>query len=337
MLKNQITVRDYFELMQHLLLDIEETRREGVQIDLRISRMSIRDGKVQRELLQQDGISEMVEVRDFLKLVTFECIFELNEDCSAVTKFLQMMDSVAEINFFGVMTRFCETQLGTAEQEAPNAYRAQTGRTAAAQQMPQPVPQSYQGNFNAGVAPQAYQGNANVGMAPQSYQGGNDGETGVLSDDFWLRFENQNAPSAPSPSPAGMGNVGRYEPAGAGGETGVLDPNFWQKISQGNQGAGAQRPVNGRLVHAKTGNVFVINKENFWIGSKGDVDLKIEKETVSRRHAQILVRQNHYFISDNDSTNKTYVDGKEITPKASVELFNGMRVKFANEEYIFQL
>ena len=31
------------------------------------------------------------------------------------------------------------------------------------------------------------------------------------------------------------------------------------------------------------------------------------------------------------------VDGKEITPKASVELFNGMHVKFANEEYIFQL
>ncbi|MBO5986320.1 MAG: FHA domain-containing protein [Lachnospiraceae bacterium] len=125
---------------------------------------------------------------------------------------------------------------------------------------------------------------------------------------------------------------------GTGGETGVLDPNFWQQLQGGAaQGAqGVQRCHSGRLVHAKTGNVTVINKENFWIG-KGDVDLKIDKDTVSRKHAQILVRQNHYFITDNGSTNKTYLEGKELPPNASVELYNGMHVKFANEEYIFQL
>ena len=185
-------------------------------------------------------------------------------------------------------------------------------------------------------------------------QGGNDGETGVLGDDFWKRLENQNQNLNQNQyeSPAGYQNqyaspvesagYGRYEAASANGETGVLDPDFWKKLSQGTSGAGVsgagvQRQATGRLVHAKTGNVVVINKENFWIGSRGDVDLQIDKDTVSRRHAQILVRQNHYFISDNDSTNKTFVEGKEIPPKASIELYDGMHVKFANEEYIFQL
>lgn len=326
-IKNQITVQDYFDLMRQILMDLEETRRSGTQVVLDRSRMSIKDGKLWREIEQTDGICEVAEIRNFLKEITFDSIFQLNENCSSVTKFLQMMDSVSELNFFGMMIQFCEVQLGLADPMPNGNGRSQTGRT----------------------------------IQPQMFQGGDNGETGVLSDDFWNKLERQNqgGSQAGYQSQGGnqMGYQGQggsqmsyqgqggytgydggmgYEAGGSNGETGVLDPGFWQHLSQGTPNPGPQRPSVGRLVHAKTGNVTVINKENFWIG-KGEVDLKIEKDTVSRKHAQILVRQNHYFISDNGSTNKTYVEGKEISPNASVELYNGMHVKFANEEYIFQI
>ncbi|MBR3469892.1 MAG: FHA domain-containing protein [Lachnospiraceae bacterium] len=341
---NQITVQDYFDLMLQLLEDLEETRNEGVQIVLATSRMRVRDGKLQREVDPDAQVREMADIKEFVRNMTFDCVFHPDENCAAVTKFLQTIDSVSEINFFNVMIQFCKEQLGLVTPMRSPSGRLVSGRTA-----PAPAP------------------------APAPYQGSNDGETGVLSDDFWQKFGQQTQAQPQTQyqqqpqyqqtqyqqtqyqqqyqqpensygngyanSYGNQGGYSGYEAmGGTGGETGVLDPNFWQQIQGGaSQGAqGAQRRNSGRLVHAKTGNVTVINKENFWIG-KGDVDLKIDKDTVSRKHAQILVRQNHYFITDNGSTNKTYLEGKELPPNASVELYNGMHVKFANEEYIFQL
>ena len=372
-IKNQITVQDYFDLMHQLLIDLDATRQDGWQIILDKSRMSIKDGRLARELDEVNGPCEMSVVKDFLKNLTFDCIFQLNENCAAVTKFLQMTDSVSEVNFIRVMIQFCESQLGIAEtQGARGAYTGNPVQQAQPQvaQQPQMVPQPQMASQpqmapQPQVAPQI-QMPPQPQMPPQGWQGGNDGETGVLSEDFWDML-NQQSQYAGQPArqnqyagqpaqqnqyagqpmqqgrysnqPGGQGSYAGYEPAGSNGETGVLDPNFWQQIQGAaapNAGAAMQRRASGRLVNAKTGVVTVINKDNFWIG-KGDVDLKIEKDTVSRKHAQILTRQNHYFISDNGSTNKTYVEGKEIAPNASVELYNGMHVKFANEEYVFQL
>lgn len=285
-IRNQISVEDYFDIMYQILLSIEDSRREDVQVVLEASKMSVKDGKLQFDVERLDGVYELTEIKNFIKGITFDCIFEKNEDCTTVTKFLQMTDSVSEVNFFQVMIRYCETQLGIMDAQ----QGVQENRAAAA---------NYSGRL---------------------VQAGNEGETGVLDNDFWKRLENSNQPKISS----------------ANGETGVLDPDFWRKLSQNQPGGAAHGSPTGRLVHARTGNVAVINKENFWIG-KGDVDLKIDKDIVSRKHAQIIVRQNHYFIFDNDSTNKTYVDGKEIPPKASVELYDGTHVKFANEEYVFQI
>lgn len=59
--------------------------------------------------------------------------------------------------------------------------------------------------------------------------------------------------------------------------------------------------------------------------------------TVSRKHAEIIKRGRHYFICDKGSTNKTYVEGKEIRPEEFVEIHNGTRIKISNEEFTFHL
>lgn len=125
------------------------------------------------------------------------------------------------------------------------------------------------------------------------------------------------------------------------GETGVLDPSFWENALKSTPStrlgnSTEQNKVYGRLINVKTGQQTIINRDNFWVGKEG-VDLQIEKDVISRRHAVIICKDNHFFVSDNDSTNKTYVDNKEIPAKATVEIFNGTRLKFANEEYVFEL
>ncbi len=153
-------------------------------------------------------------------------------------------------------------------------------------------------------------------------------ETGVLDISFW---QNLNSPNQAAYQEEVFGN----------GKTCVLDPAFWETALKSTPSTRLEREpvqnrVYGRLVHVKTGQQTMIHRDYFWIGKEG-VDLQIEKDVISRRHAVIVCQANHFFISDNDSTNKTYVDNKEIPPKATVEIFNGTRLKFANEEYIFQL
>lgn len=307
-LKNQISIEDYFGIVDQLTDSLEKMQREDMQIVLDISRMSIKDGKLQFSIEMDDAIYELTRIKEFIKSMTFQCVFGTDEQCAAVTKFLKLIDTVSEVNFYRVVRQFCAEQLNlqTIEHAKPIQHQ--------------------QANYNKQI---------------HYMQNSADGETGVLSNSFWENLENQY--NSQSVNDGRMGNASGFQNVRpsenlsdneANGETGVLDPSFWQQISQG--GSGRIHNNSGRLVHAKTGKVVVINKQNFWIG-KGEVDLKIDKETVSRKHAQIIVKQNHYFISDNDSTNKTFVEGKEIPPKASIELFDGMHIKFANEEYVFQM
>lgn len=126
----------------------------------------------------------------------------------------------------------------------------------------------------------------------------------------------------------------------SGDETGVLDPVYLQKALSSNVSAQLSRLPDIKtvqLVNTKSGSVSKINKEVFWIGKGADCDLRILDETVSRKHASIIVKNNHYFLCDNDSTNKTFVDNREIPAKASVEIFDGAKLKFSNIEFDFRI
>lgn len=171
-------------------------------------------------------------------------------------------------------------------------------------------------------------------LNPYPAQMPGDGETGVLDVSYWENLEKQYG------GQAGPSNQASYMGQANNGETGVLDPSFWDTAlnSTPSQRLGrvARTAPVPKLVHNASGRTVVINKASFWIG-KDDVDLLIDKDVISRKHAEIIVRGNSYFIIDNNSTNKTYVDGKAIPGKATVEIFNGTKVKFVDEEYTFYI
>ena len=56
---------------------------------------------------------------------------------------------------------------------------------------------------------------------------------------------------------------------------------------------------------------------------------------VSRMHAEIIHRNNSYFIVDNNSTNHTFINEQEIRSKREMKLQSKSRIKLADEEFIF--
>lgn len=194
--------------------------------------------------------------------------------------------------------------------------------------------------------------------------GSNQGETGVLDVSFWeqnsvlkdatkiqqnnsqrlrgqtgnsgqmARGYQQNSYAQPSYQQSG------YTPP-ATDETGVLDESFWeqemnsQRLSSQSK-VGAMVTKNIALVNEKSGEESRIRKNVYVIGKDSNVaDLVIRNKTVSRKHAEISIRGSRYYIRDNGSLNKTFVDGTEIPPETFVEIFNGTRIKISNEMFRF--
>lgn len=79
---------------------------------------------------------------------------------------------------------------------------------------------------------------------------------------------------------------------------------------------------------------FCITGEHFLIGKKKDeVDGYIGRETISRIHGCLSVRQERLFLSDANSTNGTFVNEQTIEPGKEVEIFAGDRILFADVGY----
>lgn len=91
------------------------------------------------------------------------------------------------------------------------------------------------------------------------------------------------------------------------------------------------------LLRKKTGEKIFIDKAGFMIG-KDDrfCDYCIRGNTaVSRQHAEILSYNNHYFVVDKKSTNKTFLNEQNVPPESQIEIFNGATLRFADEEFVF--
>lgn len=139
----------------------------------------------------------------------------------------------------------------------------------------------------------------------------------------------------------------QYEEEEAG-DTGILDGSFWESqrpvtiaenLQAGFENNQRQRTVEKvpHLIRENSGEEIPLEKDVFSMGKEaGTVDYVIYgNTTVSRKHAEIIKRGRHYFICDKGSTNKTYVEGKEIRPEEFVEIHNGTRIKISNEAFTF--
>lgn len=81
-------------------------------------------------------------------------------------------------------------------------------------------------------------------------------------------------------------------------------------------------------------DIFEIKGDNFVIGKKREaVDGYIERDTISRIHSRLWVKNGRLYISDANSTNGTYVNGATIEPGQEVEIFPGDRILFADVGY----
>ena len=59
--------------------------------------------------------------------------------------------------------------------------------------------------------------------------------------------------------------------------------------------------------------------------------------TVSRSHAQIIKRNQMYFVKDLNSTNHTYVNGEYVMPGKEIQIFDGDVLMLSDEEFEFHV
>jgi len=93
------------------------------------------------------------------------------------------------------------------------------------------------------------------------------------------------------------------------------------------------------LIRLSTFDRADVNKPVFRIGKERSyVDYFVQNNSaVSRLHADIITKDNQYFIKDNNSTNKTYVNGVDIPSEQEVEIFDGDEIILANEKFEFHI
>lgn len=93
------------------------------------------------------------------------------------------------------------------------------------------------------------------------------------------------------------------------------------------------------LVRKNRKEHITISKPEFWIGTDpGKVDYCVEgNPAVSRQHAVIRKREEQYFIQDNHSTNKTYVNNRELGKGQEFFLSDGDGIIIANEKFEFHI
>ncbi len=77
------------------------------------------------------------------------------------------------------------------------------------------------------------------------------------------------------------------------------------------------------------GKVFPLNKASIFIGRRTlqyTPDIELSSEVVSRRHVEIIQRDNHFLLRDLGSTNGTMLDDDRILPGKLYELKHNSKI-----------
>ena len=139
-----------------------------------------------------------------------------------------------------------------------------------------------------------------------------------------------------------------YEPAQnnmQNDETGVLDPNFWNRYGNASSLDQNDNPhrikrnePSAVLQSLSNGQKYSLNKECVVFGKDNtSADYALDNDTISRAHAEIVRRDNEYYITDLGSTNGTFVNSKKVPKNTSIIINNGDIVKLSNEELRFMI
>lgn len=94
-----------------------------------------------------------------------------------------------------------------------------------------------------------------------------------------------------------------------------------------------------RLVYTGTDFISEIELTSFpfSIGKMAEnVTMVIDHPMISRIHAKIYFKENHYYIEDMNSSNGTYINNNLIQPHTLTEITAGDYITFSHLTYIFQ-
>lgn len=93
------------------------------------------------------------------------------------------------------------------------------------------------------------------------------------------------------------------------------------------------------LLRVLTDETINVNKPVFRLGKERSyVDYFVTNNVaVSRSHADIITRENAYFVKDLNSKNHTYINDQQIPVEIETEIHNGDRLKLGNEEFVFSI
>ena len=90
-------------------------------------------------------------------------------------------------------------------------------------------------------------------------------------------------------------------------------------------------------IHPAAQERVVLDRERFFIGKlRGQVDLVISSPGVSRIHAGIEKRGDHYYLADFNSTNGTFLNGERLMANEYRQLQTGDEIFFAETGYYYR-
>ena len=72
----------------------------------------------------------------------------------------------------------------------------------------------------------------------------------------------------------------------------------------------------------------------YFVGRSPACDIVIDLPIISRKHAQIMYHDNSFFVTDLESRNGTYVNGKRLEGDEEASLSHGDWIGFANDQVI---
>lgn len=137
----------------------------------------------------------------------------------------------------------------------------------------------------------------------------------------------QSTPAIPAKS-ADFGQTVYLSPENDEGVTVFLSPNGDQN-----------RKVQPYLLSKRNNEKIPLNKPIFRIGRDADFnDYVVENNKfVGHSHCHIITSDGEYFIVDDNSKNRTFVDNAAIQPGVRVKLSHGQTVRLADEEFEFKM
>lgn len=158
---------------------------------------------------------------------------------------------------------------------------------------------------------------------------------------------NQMPPVSPIPNQAPPVPPMQYQAPPMPSQVPPMRPNFSDgagETSVLNQGAGETTLLSSQMVPKATlrrvsnGESGIINKNGYKIGKeRSRVDFCISNNnSISRVHAEITFENGAFYITDQNATNFTFVNGNKVNSGQKMRLNSGDKIKLSDEEFEFR-